>query len=747
MPEVVRSSNIRNLNILFENYLIFNGSKNLGMSKSKKLEKAISFNKAGLKTSVMALFYEEPNYVYNYKQLSAKLGVKNTTGQLLVSVALQELRDNEVLEEVSKGRFRLKAKSGGTFVGTIELNYKGSGQVFCEELNDMVLIQAPYMNHALDRDKVKIRLFARRKKSNAEGEVVEILERAQTTLVGTVEISRFSAFLVPSKKMPFDLFIPMDKLKGAKNGQKAIARILDWPEKARNPFAEIIDVLGDAGSNNTEMHAILAEFGLPYRYPEKVDEAANKISLEISKEEIANRKDFRSIPTFTIDPADAKDFDDALSIRKLENGNWEVGVHIADVTHYVRPNSIIEEEAYNRATSVYLVDRVVPMLPERLSNGVCSLRPKEEKLCYSAVFQLDDNAILHKEWFGRTVIYSDRRFSYEEAQAVIETGEGDMKEEILTLDRLAKKLRAKRFEGGSIDFDRVEVKIEVDPSGKPVNIYFKESKDSNKLIEEFMLLANKKVAELVGKPADRRKEKTFVYRIHDKPDPEKLEKFNHFIKRFGYGIRTNSPAAVSESMNQLITHVSGKKEQNVIETLAIRTMAKAEYSTRNIGHYGLGFEYYTHFTSPIRRYPDMMVHRLLDRYLQDGTSVSANKYEEMCKHSSDMENRAANAERASIKYKQVEFMSDKIGKQYKGVISGVTEWGIYVEIEENKCEGMVPLHELNDDFYQFDEKNYCITGRRSHKRYQLGDEVEIEILRANLEKKQLDFKIVVSTTK
>jgi len=714
------------------------------MSKGKKLEKAVSFNKAGLKTSIMGFFYEEPTYVFNYKQLSSKLGIKNTTGQLLVSVALQELRDNQALEEVSKGRFRLKAKSGGTIIGTIELNYKGFGQVFCEELNDTVLIQAPNMNHALDGDKVKIRLFARRKKSDTEGEVVEVLERGQKTLVGTVEISKFSAFLIPTKRMPFDLFIPMDKLKGAKNGQKAVARILDWPEKARNPFAEIIDVLGDAGSNNTEMHAILAEFGLPYRYPEKVDEAANKIPMEISREEIANRRDFRKVPTFTIDPADAKDFDDALSIQKLENGYWEVGVHIADVTYYVRHNSIIEEEAYERATSVYLVDRVVPMLPERLSNGVCSLRPNEEKLCYSAVFQLDDNAKIQKEWFGRTVIFSDRRFSYEEAQAVIETGEGDMKEEILTLDKLAKKLRARRFEGGSIDFDRVEVKIEVDPAGKPVNVFFKESKDSNKLIEEFMLLANKMVAELIGKPGVRKKEKTFVYRIHDKPDPEKLDKFNHFIKRFGYGIMTSSPAAVSESMNQLINHVSGKKEQNVIETLAIRTMAKAEYSTRNIGHYGLGFEYYTHFTSPIRRYPDMMVHRLLDRYLQDGTSVAANKYEEMCRHSSDMENRAANAERASIKYKQVEFMSDKIGQQYKGVISGVTEWGIYVEIEENKCEGMVPLHELTDDFYQFDEKNYCITGRRTHRKYQLGDEVEIEILRANLEKKQLDFKIVVS---
>ena len=658
-----------------------------------------------------------------------------------MNVVLQELRDADSLVETERGKYRLKSQ-GGTATGIIELNPKGYGQLSSEELSEPVFISAANMNHALDGDKVRVRLYARRKRSNPEAEVIEVVERAKTTFVGTVEISQFSAFLIPNKKTPFDLYIPKDKLLGAKHGQKAVARIMDWPERARNPFAEIIDVLGDAGDNNTEMHAILAEFDLPYKYPEAVNQAAEKISTVITEDEIKNRRDFRGVPTFTIDPADAKDFDDALSIQKLENGLWEVGVHIADVTYYVKPESLLEEEAYNRATSVYLVDRVVPMLPEKLSNGVCSLRPNEDKLCFSAVFQLDDKSTVVNEWFGRTIIYSDRRFAYEEAQQVIETGEGDLKVEILTLDRLAKQLRAIRFENGSIGFDRVEVKFEIDKDGKPLSVFFKESKDSNKLIEEFMLLANKRVAEFVGNSGAKKKERTFVYRIHDKPDPEKLDSFNHFIKRFGYGIQTNNPQTVTASMNKLIENVAGKKEQNVIETLAIRTMAKAEYSTRNIGHYGLGFEYYTHFTSPIRRYPDMMVHRLLARYLEDGRSVQADQYEEMCKHSSAMENKAANAERASIKYKQVEFMADKIGQQFKGVISGVKEWGIYVELDENKCEGMVPLFELTDDFYEFDEKNYCIIGRRTHKKYQLGDAIEVEIARANLDKKQLDFRIV-----
>ncbi|MEI6138657.1 MAG: ribonuclease R [Mariniphaga sp.] len=711
------------------------------MSKEKKNKKALRFNKAGLKKAILSVYYEESNKAFNYRQIGAAVGAKGDSELQLVNGALQELRDAETLVETERGKYQLKSQ-GGTATGIIELNPKGYGQLTSEELNEPVFVSAANMNHALDGDKVRVRLYARRKRSNPEAEVIEILERAKTTFVGTVEISQFSAFLIPSKKTPFDLFIPKDKLLGAKHGQKAVARILDWPERARNPFAEIIDVLGDAGENNTEMHAILAEFDLPYKYPEAVEKAANKIPEQIPADEIKNRRDFRDVPTFTIDPADAKDFDDALSIQKLENGLWEVGVHIADVTYYVKPESLLEDEAYNRATSVYLVDRVVPMLPEKLSNGVCSLRPNEDKLCFSAVFQLDDKSTVHHEWFGRTIIHSARRFSYEEAQQVIETGDGDLKVEILQLDDLAKQLRDIRFKSGSIGFDRVEVKFEIDKDGKPLSVFFKESKDSNKLIEEFMLLANKRVAEFVGKPGSKKRERTFVYRIHDKPDPEKLDTFNHFIKRFGYGIQTNNPQTVSASMNKLIENVAGKKEQNVIETLAIRTMAKAEYSTRNIGHYGLGFEYYTHFTSPIRRYPDMMVHRLLARYLEDGRSVQADQYEEMCKHSSDMENKAASAERASIKYKQVEFMSDKIGQQFKGVISGVKDWGIYVELDENKCEGMVPLFELTDDFYEFDEKNYCIIGQRTHKKYQLGDAIEVEIARANLEKKQLDFRIV-----
>ncbi len=708
--------------------------------KNKKDKAPATFNKSRLKKAILAEFYEQPNKSFNYKQIAAILNIKDPENRRLVYVALEELTDSQNLEMVQRGQYKLKSR-GGYISGTVELQPQGFGYVISEEVGQPVLVSQRNLNHAMEGDKVKVYLYARRKKQLLEGEVIEILERAKTNFVGTVSRSRNFAFFVPAGKVGFDLFIPLDKLNGAKDGQKAIAKITEWPSRAKNPFGEIIEVLGDAGANDTEMHAILAEFDLPIRFPNNVLKAAEKIPDEIPQEEIENRRDFRNVTTFTIDPHDAKDFDDALSVQKLENGLWEVGVHIADVSYYVIPASVLDDEALERATSVYLVDRVVPMLPEKLSNGVCSLRPNEDKLCFSAVFQMDEQATIHHQWFGRTVIHSDRRFAYEEAQAIIETGDGDLKEEVLTLHELAVKLRKDRFRKGALSFDRVEVKFNLDEAGKPLSVYFKEAKESNQLVEEFMLLANKKVAELIGKPADKKEPKTFVYRIHDKPDPEKLANFNNFIHKFGYGIQLTTPGSISKSMNNLMDNVRGKTEQNLIETLAVRTMAKAAYSTRNIGHYGLAFDFYTHFTSPIRRYPDIMVHRLLDRYLQNGRSASASKYEDMCKHSSDMENRAANAERASIKYKQVEFMQDKIGQQFPGVISGVTDWGIYVELE-NKCEGMVPLHQLDDDFYIFDEKNYCIIGRHSKVTYQIGDEVEVEILRANLEKKQLDFLLV-----
>lgn len=712
------------------------------MAKKKKKSKRFrsTFNKKNLKKAILSIFYDNPQKTFNYRQLAGFLKVKDPEIRKLINVVLDELAESENLEQVQRGKFKLKSR-GGYVCGRVELQPQGFGYIIAEEMDKPVLVSQRNLNHAMEGDQVRVLLYASRKKHQPEGEVVEIIERAKSTFVGVIERSRNYAFLIPVGKVGFDLFIPIEKLNNAKDGQKAIGRITEWPTKAKNPFGEIVEVLGDAGDNETEMHAILAEFDLPIRFPENVLKTAEKIPLEISEEEIKKRRDMRDVVTFTIDPEDAKDFDDALSIKKLKDGLYEVGVHIADVSHYVRTNSILDDEAYSRATSVYLVDRVVPMLPEKLSNGVCSLRPNEDKLCFSAVFKMNEKAQVVGEWFGRTVIHSNRRFSYEEAQEVIETGKGDLKDEILQLNSLAKKLRDKRFKEGSLAFDRIEVKFEIDDQGKPLSVFFKESKDSNQLIEEFMLLANKNVAEFIGKVKGNKQPKTFVYRIHDKPDPEKLDNFNHFINKFGYGIMTTTPRTISQSLNSLMHNIKGKNEQNVIETLAIRSMAKAEYSTRNIGHYGLGFEFYTHFTSPIRRYPDVMVHRLLERYLDGGRSVNAHKFEDYCKHSSEMENRAANAERASIKYKQVEFMKDRIGEILPGVISGITDWGIYVELE-NKCEGMVPMRDLDDDFYTFDERNYCLVGRHSHKTYQLGEEVKVEISRANLEKKQLDFKLV-----
>jgi len=711
------------------------------MGKKKKKKTGTTFNKKNLKKEILSVFYDNPQRTYNYKQLAQALSLKDPELIRLINVVLDELAESEKVDQVQRGKYKVRNR-GGYITGRVELQPQGFAFIDSEEADEPVLVSQDNLNHAMGGDLVKVSLYARRKRHQLEGEVEEILERAKSNFVGVIERSRNFAFMIPVGKVGFDMFIPLEKLNGAQNGQKVVGRITEWPSKAKNPFGEVIEILGNAGENETEMHAILAEFELPLRFPEKVLKAAEKIPLDIPADEIEKRRDMRDVITFTIDPEDAKDFDDALSLRKLDDGLWEVGVHIADVSYYVDPGSILDEEAYERATSVYLVDRVVPMLPEKLSNGVCSLRPNEDKLCFSAIFKMNDDAKVLEQWFGRTVILSNRRFTYDEAQQIIETGEGDYREEVLKMNELAQTMREKRFRQGSISFERVEVKFKIDEAGKPLSVYFKEAKESNMLVEEFMLLANRKVAEFVGKVSGKQQAKTFVYRVHDKPDPEKLENFNHFIKKFGYDILTTSPKVISKSLNSLMERIKGKNEQNVIENLAIRSMAKAEYSTRNIGHYGLGFEFYTHFTSPIRRYPDVMVHRLLDRYLDGGRSANAQKFEEYCKHSTDMEIRAATAERTSIKYKQVEFMKDKIGDIFQGVISGVTDWGIYVELDDNKCEGMVSIRDLDDDFYIFDEKNYCLTGRHSRRTYQLGESVKVEIVKANLERKQLDFKLV-----
>ena len=714
------------------------------MAKKKKEKKGGKhLKKKELVEILLNYFRTKPNEAFSLKQLFQALKLTTHPGKMLCIDVVEEMLEDNFLIEIEKGRYKINDK-GQILTGTFVRKSNGKNSFIPEEGGEPIFIAERNSAHAMNNDKVKVALCAKRKKHQLEAQVIEILEHANETFVGVLKVSKNYAFLLTeTSTLANDIFIPKDKLKGGKNGDKAIVRITEWPEEAKNPFGEVIDILGKAGDNTTEMHAILAEYGLPYVYPQAVEAAAEKLSADITPEDYAEREDFRDVVTFTIDPKDAKDFDDALSIRKLKDGLWEVGVHIADVTHYVKEGSIIDKEAEKRATSVYLVDRTIPMLPERLCNFICSLRPNEEKLAFSVIFDITEKGEVRDSRIVHTVINSDRRFTYEEAQQIIETKEGDFKEEVLTLDTIAKALREKRFSAGAINFDRYEVKFEIDDKGKPISVYFKESKDANKLVEEFMLLANKTVAEKIGCAPKNKKAKVLPYRIHDLPDPEKLENLSQFIARFGYKVRTSGTKTdISKSINHLLDDIHGKKEENLIETVSIRAMQKARYSTHNIGHYGLAFEYYTHFTSPIRRFPDMMVHRLVTKYMDGGRSVSEAKYEDLCDHSSNMEQIAANAERASIKYKQVEFMSERLGQIYDGVISGVTEWGLYVELNENKCEGLVPVRDLDDDYYEFDEKNYCLRGRRKNKIYSLGDAITVRVARANLEKKQLDFELI-----
>jgi len=724
---------------------------------SKKKKKARNHRKNEITKGIFTILEKEPKKTFNYKQIAAKLGLNDTQDRNHLIKRLGQLKESKRIGEESRGNYKAVADTKTYHTGTVDLTGRGNAYIVIEGMDDDVFVPNNKLKKAFHGDTVEVYIFPRRNGKKLEGEITKVVERKKTEFVGILDQQKTFAFVRPTDfRMYTDFFIPKGKTKDANDGDKVIVSLENWPEDADSPFGTVTEVLGKPGEHNTEIHAILAEYGLPYEFPTEVERFADTLDTSIKKEEIAKRRDMRDVLTFTIDPKDAKDFDDALSFEVLENGNYEIGIHIADVSHYLVPDTILDDEAYERATSVYLVDRVVPMLPEVLSNNACSLRPNEEKYTFSAIFELDKNAGIKNQWFGRTVINSNERFAYEEAQHIIETGNGDIPKEIsirenaysvskevveatLEMDRLAKIMRNRRMEQGAISFDKVEVRFNLNENSEPEGVYFKESKDANKLIEEFMLLANRKVAEFIGK---QKPKKTFIYRIHDDPNEDKLMALNGIISRFGHKLDFKDKKSISASLNQLLEDVKGKKEQNLVDTLTIRSMSKAIYTTENIGHYGLAFDYYSHFTSPIRRYPDVMVHRLLQRYLDGGDSAEGEVYEQKCKHSSDMEYLASSAERDSIKYMQIKFMQDHEDQEFVGVISGVTEWGVYVEIIENKCEGMVRISDIKGDYYIFDEKEYAIVGERTKKTYQLGDEVVVMVKNTDLVKRHLDFALL-----
>ncbi len=715
-----------------------------------KKKKPATGKKNIFSNAILGIFGENPFKAFNYKQIAKQLNMKDKAEKDLVFNIMLELAEEGKLVEERPYRYMLNPKMLNEFAnkkkfvtGKVDMKSTGKAYVISDEGGEDIFIAPNNTGQALHNDRVSVHLLPKRKNHKTEGRIVEVLERSKTDFVGVLEVSKEFGFMIPdSNNMPVDIFVPKSAFNKAKHGDKVIVRLTEWPEHAKNPFGEVVQVLGRPGEHEVEMQSILAEHNFPLAFPKEVEKEANQTPHGITKDEIARRRDFRNTFTLTIDPFDAKDFDDAISLRKLENGHWEVGVHIADVAHYVREGSPTDIEAQQRGTSIYLVDRVIPMLPERLSNELCSLRPHEDKLCFSAVFEMNDNAEVLHEWFGKTVINSSRRFNYEEVQEMIMGAEGDFKQEVMVLHEMATKLRSKRMAQGSINFHSEEVKFILDENGKPVDTFVKVQNESHMLVEDFMLLANRKVAEKIGKPGGRKKAKTFVYRVHDEPNPDKLNTFVQFLRKLGYHMNISSREKLVKSYNSLFEAVEGKGEKNLVETIAIRTMAKAEYSTQNVGHYGLAFPFYTHFTSPIRRYPDLMVHRLLERYLDGGKSVSEEDYEPVCKHASEMEKRAADMERESVKFKQAEYLSDKIGKMFDGQISGVSKWGIFVELKESKCEGMVRYNEMPGDYYYLDEDNYQVIGQSYGKVFRLGDQVKIRVKKVDIPRKKMDFVIV-----